>query len=161
MKKTLPTLSGAALALAAASLVSGCASTSSNNIESASQPVATEGLEKSARVDLSHCVGVNKCKGHNSCKTAHNSCRGEGSCKGHGYVVMPEKACKDVGGAVTTKPHQTTLKTDLIHCSGVNTCKGHNDCKTATNACAGQAKCNGQGYVLTTASSCDAIGGTS
>jgi len=26
-----------------------------------------------------------------------------------------------------------------VHCFGVNKCKGHNDCKTATNACKGKA----------------------
>ena len=165
MKDTLPKLSGAALALAAASLMSGCASTSGSNSQSvAKEEVSnshTNSVEnKRVEVDLVRCVGVNQCKGHNNCKTTHNSCRGHGSCKGRGFVVMPEKACQDVGGAVIAKAHQAVSKADLIHCSGVNACKGHNDCKTANNACAGHAKCEGQGYVLTTQTSCDNIGGT-
>ena len=49
---------------------------------------------------------------------------------------------------------------DLVHCYGVNTCNGHNDCKTAENACAGQAKCKGHGFVAMPSKSCGDIGGT-
>ena len=37
--------------------------------------------------------------------------------------------------------------TDLIHCFEVNKCKGHNDCGTDNNSCAGHAECKGQGFV--------------
>ncbi len=73
-----------------------------------------------------------------------------------------------------------------IHCYGVNTCKGHNDCsmkansckghndcktadnackgqgscKTAGNSCAGHSSCKGQGFVAMSAESCENIGGT-
>ncbi len=73
-----------------------------------------------------------------------------------------------------------------VHCYGVNTCKGHNDCKiagnackgqndckTANNACKGQASgktagnsckshsaCKGQGFVAMSAAACDNMGGT-
>ena len=47
-----------------------------------------------------------------------------------------------------------------VHCFGVNKCKGHNDCKTATNACKGMASCKGQGFVGMSASACDGMGGT-
>lgn len=48
----------------------------------------------------------------------------------------------------------------LVHCSGVNSCKGHNDCKTADNACKGLGSCKGKGFVEATADACSAIGGT-
>jgi hypothetical protein len=54
-----------------------------------------------ARADLIHCSGVNICGGHNDCKTANNACAGHASCKGTGFVGMPEKACKDIGGKVS------------------------------------------------------------
>ncbi len=44
-------------------------------------------------------------------------------------------------------------KTD-VHCYGVNVCKGHNDCKTASNAC------KGQGFVSVSEKACADIGGT-
>ena len=48
---------------------------------------------------------------------------------------------------------------DLVHCYGVNACKGHNDCKTASNACAGHASCKGHGFVAMPAKACGDIGG--
>lgn len=50
--------------------------------------------------DLAKCYDVNVCKGHNDCKTANNACGGHASCKGTGFVKMPAKACKDIGGTV-------------------------------------------------------------
>ncbi|MBT3047087.1 MAG: hypothetical protein G8D61_16830 [gamma proteobacterium symbiont of Ctena orbiculata] len=47
-----------------------------------------------------------------------------------------------------------------VHCYGVNKCKGHNDCKTATNACKGMASCKGQGFVSMSKHACEEIGGS-
>ncbi len=47
-----------------------------------------------------------------------------------------------------------------VHCYDVNKCKGHNDCKSASNSCKGHASCKGQGFVSMPAASCDHIGGT-
>jgi hypothetical protein len=80
------TLTGAAIALAAAGLA-GCANTG-NKV-----PVA------SASSDVK-CYGVNKCKGHNDCKTASNACKGLASCKGLGFIKIPAAACDHVGGTV-------------------------------------------------------------
>lgn len=46
-----------------------------------------------------------------------------------------------------------------VHCFGVNKCKGHNDCKTASNSCKGMASCKGQGFVAVSASACGHMGG--
>lgn len=148
-KATRKQLTGAAMALAAASLV-GCNSTA----ETASNSAAAAGT-----TDMIHCYGANVCKGHNDCKTASNACAGHGSCKGEGFVGMPSKACKDVGGKVSDEWQGSIATAELVHCYGVNICKGHNDCKTATNACAGHASCKGEGFVATTAKSCSDIGG--
>ena len=51
-------------------------------------------------------------------------------------------------------------KVELVHCSGVNSCKGQNDCKTASNACASHGSCKGQGFVAAPAASCTSMGGT-
>ena len=48
---------------------------------------------------------------------------------------------------------------DLVHCYGVNQCKGHNDCKTAENSCAGHAECKGHGFVAVSDKACGDIGG--
>ncbi len=149
-QKVLP---GAALALAVASMV-GCASYGGSS-NSAAAPAASGGT-----TDLVHCYGVNVCKGHNDCGTATNSCAGHASCHGTGFVAMPSKACGDVGGKIKDEWVGQVDKADLVHCYGVNVCKGHNDCGTANNSCAGHASCKGTGFVSTTAKSCGDIGGT-
>lgn len=48
---------------------------------------------------------------------------------------------------------------ELAHCYGVNVCKGHNDCGTATNSCSGQASCKGTGFVGMPTKACADVGG--
>ncbi|HBZ71028.1 MAG TPA: hypothetical protein DEP35_15370 [Deltaproteobacteria bacterium] len=43
-----------------------------------------------------------------------------------------------------------------IKCEGVNSCKGHSDCKSAANSCKGQNGCAGKGFVMMTPAECDA-----
>lgn len=139
---------GISMAVAAAALVAGC---SINDEQPETAALTT--------TDLVHCYDINICKGHNDCKTADNACAGTASCQGTGFVAMPSKSCKDVGGAIKDKWVGEVNTADLVHCSGVNVCKGHNDCKTAENACAGQASCKGTGFVMSSAKVCGDIGG--
>lgn len=46
-----------------------------------------------------------------------------------------------------------------VHCVGVNGCKGHSDCKTASNECKGQNACKGKGFVETSEKQCIEKGG--
>lgn len=47
-----------------------------------------------------------------------------------------------------------------VKCSGINSCKGTSECKTATSACKGQNSCKGHGWVHTkTAKECQEKGG--
>lgn len=71
------TVSGAAIATAAAMLFSVAS-------------VTTASAADEAKV---HCMGVNACKGQSSCKTASNSCKGQNSCKGTGFLEMTQKQC--------------------------------------------------------------------
>ncbi|MGU9958354.1 MAG: hypothetical protein ACNYPI_12330 [Arenicellales bacterium WSBS_2016_MAG_OTU3] len=48
---------------------------------------------------------------------------------------------------------------ETIHCVGVNSCKGHSSCKTATSSCKGQNACKGQGFVSVSTEVCDQLGG--
>lgn len=146
--QTKSKLCGATLALTAAALA-GCAS----------QDETTHNTASANTTDLVHCYGVNVCKGHNDCKTADNACGGHGSCKGEGFVGMPSKACADVGGERKDTWQGSINKADLAHCYNVNVCKGHNDCKTADNACGGHATCKGSGFVSMPAKACGDIGG--
>jgi len=48
-----------------------------------------------------------------------------------------------------------------VHCSGINSCKGTSDCKTAKNECKGMNSCKGQGWnAKASAKECTAAGGT-
>lgn len=48
----------------------------------------------------------------------------------------------------------------LVHCYGINTCKGTSDCKTAKNECKGQNACKGHGFKTLTTKACKAAGGS-
>jgi hypothetical protein len=50
-------------------------------------------------------------------------------------------------------------QTDMMHCFGVNACKGHNACKTASNACAGHGSCKGEGFIEMPVKACADVGG--
>lgn len=51
-------------------------------------------------------------------------------------------------------------KAEVVHCYGINTCKGTSDCKTAKNECKGQNGCKGQGFKALTTKECKAAGGS-
>lgn len=69
-------------------------------------------------------------------------------------------AANSSGGPGAPAAMQGGGKTDLIHCSGVNACKGHNDCGGTSNACAGQGSCKGTGFVGMPSKACADVGGT-
>ncbi|MGH9905414.1 MAG: BufA2 family periplasmic bufferin-type metallophore [Pyrinomonadaceae bacterium] len=72
-------ITGAAVALAAASMFVGAGITTT---------FAAEG----GKVE---CVGGNACKGKSECKTANNACKGQNACKGTGKTAAAdEKACE-------------------------------------------------------------------
>ena len=48
----------------------------------------------------------------------------------------------------------------VVHCYGINTCKGSSDCATASNSCKGQNTCKGQGFKALTEKECKAQGGS-
>ena len=150
-KNIAPKMTGIALAMAAAGLMASCAG---------NQP-ASSTMASAETTDLVHCYGVNKCKGQNDCKSANNACAGQAACKGNGFVAMPSKSCANVGGESKDEWKGSVAKNDLVHCYGVNKCKGHNDCKSVNNACAGKGSCKGMGFVATTSKSCGNIGGKS
>ncbi len=47
-----------------------------------------------------------------------------------------------------------------VQCAGINSCKGHSECKTATSECKGLNNCKGQGWVTKKSEAeCKAAGG--
>ena len=65
-----------------------------------------------------------------------------------------------VGCASNTASNESAGASNNVHCYGVNKCKGHNDCKTAENACKGHAKCKGHGFISLSERTCENVGGT-
>ena len=49
---------------------------------------------------------------------------------------------------------------DVVHCYGVNTCKGTADCATTSHECKGQNECAGHGFKAMKAGECLTAGGT-
>ncbi len=49
---------------------------------------------------------------------------------------------------------------EVVHCYGVNTCKGTSDCATAKTSCKGHNECKGQGFIATSAPKCAKMGGS-
>jgi hypothetical protein len=47
----------------------------------------------------------------------------------------------------------------MVHCMGVNACKGKSSCATANNACKGQNSCKGKGFVAVSKQACEQLGG--
>ena len=48
----------------------------------------------------------------------------------------------------------------MVKCSGINSCKGSSDCKTAKSECKGHNSCKGQGWnSKKSAAECTAAGG--
>jgi hypothetical protein len=62
--------------------------------------------------------------------------------------------------AVAAVPAAKAAEGSEVMCAGVNACKGHGSCKSATNACKGQNACRGKGVVAMSEEACKAIGGT-
>jgi hypothetical protein len=48
----------------------------------------------------------------------------------------------------------------VVHCYGVNSCKGTSDCKTAQNECRGQNTCKSHGFKEMTTKACTDAGGS-
>ena len=57
------------------------------------------------------------------------------------------------GGAAHAEAPGSEAK---VKCEGVNSCKGHSDCKSAQNACKGHNGCGGKGFLMMTQAECDA-----
>ncbi|MCB1415523.1 MAG: hypothetical protein KDJ64_03830 [Nitratireductor sp.] len=64
-----------------------------------------------------------------------------------------------IAGSGIAVPSGAHAEDSKIQCVGVNVCKGHSDCKTATSNCKGLNDCKGQGFVSLTQHECQAVGG--
>ena len=64
-----------------------------------------------------------------------------------GFALATAAAAVFAAGAMMSPIAQAADKDMSVHCSGVNSCKGTSECKTAKNDCKGHNSCKGQGWV--------------
>ena len=75
-----------------------------------------------------------------------------------GVLLASAAASLILGGAVLARADEKSGG-DMIHCAGVNACKGQAECAGAGNSCAGQNSCKGKGWVETSKDDCMKKGG--
>ena len=93
--KTINKTTGLSLAVAAAALLAGCASTQS--VDTKAAMAADDSATKAGK-----CAGINSCKGHSDCNTANSSCKGQNECKGQGWVSLTKAECEAKGGTFSS-----------------------------------------------------------
>ncbi len=77
-----------------------------------------------------------------------------------GVALATAAAALFATGAVMTSVVQAAEGAQ-VHCSGINSCKGTAECKTAKNECKGMNSCKGQGWVSKASEkACKDAGGT-
>ncbi|HNC52465.1 MAG TPA: hypothetical protein PLO14_09550 [Accumulibacter sp.] len=76
-----------------------------------------------------------------------------------GVAIAAAAAALFTAGSIVA-PTAQAAEGSSVHCAGINSCKGHSECKTAKNECKGQNACKGQGWVTkSSAKECTDAGG--
>lgn len=78
--------------------------------------------------------------------------------KSQGLLIAGAVAALFAVGGLT--PMAAHAEDAMVHCMGVNACKGQADCATANNGCKGQNACKGKGFKAMTEKACAEAGGT-
>lgn len=78
----------------------------------------------------------------------------------HGGIVLATMAATVFLAAPLVQAAEAKEEA-IIHCAGVNACKGQGRCGTAEHSCKGANACKGQGILPLTKKECEALGGKS
>jgi uncharacterized membrane protein len=76
-----------------------------------------------------------------------------------GALIASAAAGLILGGLVLARADEKKSGGDMIHCAGVNSCKGQGSCAGAGNSCAGMNSCKGKGVVDMSKEDCLKKGG--
>jgi uncharacterized membrane protein len=76
-----------------------------------------------------------------------------------GVLIASAAASLILAGAVLARADEQKSGGDMVHCAGVNACKGQGSCAGAGNSCAGQNACKGKGVVDLSKDECAKKGG--
>jgi uncharacterized membrane protein len=78
-----------------------------------------------------------------------------------GFAIAANAALIAAAMAALPAPAIAKAKSaEVVHCYGVNTCKGTSDCAAGAHSCKGQNECKGQGFKALTKKACAAQGGS-
>ncbi|MBL8393770.1 MAG: hypothetical protein JNK99_03320 [Candidatus Accumulibacter sp.] len=76
-----------------------------------------------------------------------------------GVTIAAAAAALFAAGTIAA-PSVYAADAATVRCAGVNSCKGHSECKTAKSECKGTNSCKGQGWVSkASAKECTDAGG--
>jgi uncharacterized membrane protein len=64
-----------------------------------------------------------------------------------GIVIASAAAGLVLSGAVLARADTQKTGGDMVHCAGVNACKGQGECSGSGHGCGGKNACKGQGWV--------------
>jgi uncharacterized membrane protein len=76
-----------------------------------------------------------------------------------GALIASTAAGLILGGLVLARADEQKSGGNMIHCAGVNACKGQGSCAGAGNSCAGMNSCKGKGVVDMSKEDCMKKGG--
>ena len=76
-----------------------------------------------------------------------------------GTLIATAAAGLILTGAVLARADEQKSGGDMIHCAGVNACKGQGSCAGAGNSCAGMNSCKGKGVLDMSKEDCLKKGG--
>jgi hypothetical protein len=74
-----------------------------------------------------------------------------------GAAIAAAAALLVLSATVPVAPAASGYK---VKCFGINSCKGHGQCKSLGNSCTGQNACKGMGFIKMDKAACLAKGGT-
>lgn len=77
----------------------------------------------------------------------------------NGALIAAAVASLALSGTASAQAPTPSTVSNAVHCTGINSCKGTSDCKTAENACKGKNTCKGHGFLTTTKEECAKKGG--
>ena len=76
-----------------------------------------------------------------------------------GILIASAAASLIMAGALTARADEGKAGGDVVHCTGVNACKGQGSCAGAGNSCAGKNACKGKGVLEMSSADCAKKGG--
>ena len=74
--------------------------------------------------------------------------------RSHGMLLASAAAGLILSGAIVARAEEKAGG-ELVHCAGVNACKGQGQCASAENACQGMNACKGRAWVEMSKADCE------